>query len=385
MRRLVSLLSIPCLASALTLTRVSTPMDGSTPLNLSSATRLADGTWIVQDDLSRSWYSTDKGGSWKAIPEPTPMENADIMGEVVVNETNDRLWTPAKGWHDMVFPASWSVGPWTRSYVGSEGVRAKVVGGTVHYWITSDAWETWTELLSHDAAAAADPTDPIGHYALGKVWFFPADSGYGRGTADGRTWTRIAVPSFAPLLATSQGTGGILSAYGFDLDALENHVAYSLDSGRTWVERPFSEPGSWIVAAQGGVFASGTMSGSDAMNLWLSPRIDLGWERVGPIEDVFFDGSTTYVVQADGIYRVDNLGTAVQRSAPRAASRLVREAGVLVLLSDASDLGKPWTLVSADGSRIASGTVTGPRLTLPGHVPTGWLRVGGSTIPLNGL
>lgn len=385
MRLLASLLWLPCLASALTLTRVATPKDGSTPLVLADATRLRDGTWIVQDDDDAFWYSTDKGATWKAVPSPGIGDAADIMGEALVDDDHTRLWSFAKGWHDMVFPASWSVGSALITYAGSEGVQAKVVGTTARYYVTADGWETWTELLSHDVSASPHETDALGEYAGGKIWFFPEDSGYGRGTSDGRTWTRIASPSFQPWLLTSEGTGSILSSFGMDMEAMTGQAAYSLDGGQSWIEGSLSKPGSMIVAAENGVFVSVAENAERVMEMWMSPRIDLGWEKVGPIEGFFFEGTTAYVARTDGLYRVDNLGTAVRRSSPRPASRLVREAGVLTLLSDASDLGKPWTLLATDGSRLASGTVRSPRLVLPGGLSAGWLRLGDATLPLTGL
>lgn len=385
MRLLASMLWLPCLASALTLTRVSTPKDGSSPLTLADATRLYDGTWVVQDDEDNFWYSADKGSSWSSIPAPAVGDTADIMGDALVDEDHLRLWTRAKGWHGMTFPANWSVGSPLITYAGSEGIQAKMVGTTVRYYTTADGWETWTELLTHDASASPDDADPLGEYAAGKVWFFPEDSGYGRGTADGRTWTRIAAPSFRPWLLTSEGTGTILSSFGMDMETMKGNAAYSLDGGKSWIEGPLDRPGSMIVGADNGVFVSVAENSERAMEMWMSPRIDMGWERVGEIQGFFFEGKAAHVALADGIYRVDNLGTAVQRATPRSASRLVREGGVLTLLADPSDLGKPWTLLSTDGSRIASGTITGPRLALPGHVLAGWLRLGGATLPLTGL
>lgn len=385
MRILASLLWLPCLASALTLTRVSTPKDGSTPLTLADATRLYDGTWVVQDDEDNFWYSADKGATWKSIPASPAGGVSDIMGDALVDRSNDRLWTSAKGWHMMTFPASWSVGSPLITYAGSEGIQAKMVGTTVRYYTTADGWETWSELLTHDASASPDDVDPLGEYAAGKIWFFPEDSGYGRGTADGRTWTRIATPSFRPWLLTSEGTGTILSTFGMDMETMKGNAAYSLDGGKSWIEGPLDRPGSMIVAAENGAFVSVAENSERVMEMWMSPRIDMGWERVGEIQGFFFEAKAAHVALADGIYRVDNLGTAVQRSTPRSSARVVRQNGVLTLLSDASLLGSPWVLLSTDGSRVASGTISGSHQSLPGHVTAGWIRIGERVLPLTGL
>lgn len=393
---LVALLALPCIASAVTLTKVGTvPTSGGSAIAIADGVRLHDGTWVVGDSTNAFWGSVDQGKSWTPVPT-LPGDTIAVLGDALTSHQTYGIWTPAKGWHDMSFPASWmkivTAGDYF-TYMGSDGLAAIQVNvdSDIQYCRSVDGFETWQDFLTVSYADVPAGADPIGNLALGKIWYVVADSGYARGTADGRSWTRVSLPtSFTTYFLTSENADTILTAIGADADG-NTSGGYSLDRGKTWTERSTSEPGAAIVMAKNGYFVSITgdqMMGALDVPAWISRDLT-NWEPIGKAVDVLFEGAQPYAIKADGIYRIDAVAgsTGISRGVNGADALLKLERGVraMSVQLDASLLGKPWQLVGADGSVRARGTVASTSLELPALRGAGWLKVGGATLAIPGL
>jgi len=284
-----ALLALPCLASAVTLTKVGTvPSNGGHSIVVADGTKLHDGTWVVGDSANAFWGSSDQGKTWSQVPA-LPGDTIQTMGDALSSVQSYDIWTPSKGWHEMTFPASWNkifaTGGYT--YVGSDGVAAIQASDTsaVRYYKTADGFDTWTDFLTVANADLPVGIDPVGWAALGKIWYILPDSGYARGTADGKVWTRIALPSGITTKAlTSQRADSILTLIGSGSDN-QAVAGYSLDKGNSCnssmaVQLDASLLGSsWqVVGADGAVRARGTAS---SLRLDLPTLRGAGWLKVG--------------------------------------------------------------------------------------------------------
>jgi len=389
------LLALPCLASAATLTKVGIlPSTGGHEIVVADGTKLHDGTWVVGDSANVFWGSSDQGKTWSQVPA-LPGDTIQTMGDALTSVQSYGIWTPSKGWHEMTFPASWkqifgTEGSFT--YVGSDGVAAIRASDTsaLHYYTTADGFDTWTDFLIVANSDLPAGIDPIGWSALGKIWYILPDSGYARGTADGKVWSRIVLPSGITTEAlTSQWADSILTLIGFDNDS-QAMAGYSLDKGVSWVVGSPDQPGKFITFAQGGYFAS--LSEAIAINetvqapTWISRSLG-DWESLGMCSFMFLENGLPHVVKADGIYRVDLIGTGIARSGASASDlvRLERGASSTVAHLDASLRGKPWQVVGADGAVRAGGSVSSTRLELPAVHGAGWLKVGNTTVAIPAL
>jgi hypothetical protein len=223
--------------------------------------------------------------------------------------------------------------------------------------------------------------NPSGFPALGKVWFSIEDSGYARGTADGTTWSRMSIPSFAPLLMlTSERSGGIVTATGFT-ESFELRMGYSVDTGRTWVEGGLDSPGSNVLAVEGGYYLGATGMASDDADLWITRSLGSNWETMGAGCGFFSENGIAHVVKPDGIYTVSGVGTGISRKAGAIAlGRVSRQGGRLVARLDASLVGRSWSLVTASGTVQSRGVADGAEITLPHLRGAGWLKVGDATM-----
>lgn len=382
MHAFLSLLCLPVLASALTLTRVATPTIAAKPVNIADGFRIHDGSWVVIDSSGDAAYSADKGVTWTAIPWPGAGDSAIFMGDGLVNLDNDLVWTRAKGWHDVTFPPSWTIGSATTTYSGSEGIQARQVGSTIHYYRTADGWETWNDWLSLPLSVVPDGADEFGQLALGKLWFVVADSGYARGTADGRNWEIMDLPSFETWYLTSLDIDSIVMAMGFLQDDESEMSGFSLDRGKSWISGPVSEPGHALVAVHEGVYLTAVGEPEGVYEIWASRDPRSGWERLGEAHGFFSEPGMLLVAMSDGIYRVDGLGTSVRRRTSRGESRLVREGDRRVLMVEDALRGREWAIHGPDGARIAAGTTAGNRIEVPSNLRAGWIRVGDRVVPI---
>lgn len=390
-----ALLALPCLASAVTLTKVGTlPSNGGHPIVVADGTKLHDGTWVVGDSANAFWGSSDQGKTWSQVPA-LPGDTIQTMGDALSSVQSYDIWTPSKGWHEMTFPASWkrifATGGYT--YVGSDGVAAIQASDTsaVRYYKTADGFDTWTDFLTVANADLPVGIDPVGWAALGKIWYILPDSGYARGTSDGKAWTRIALPSEITTEAlTSQRVDSILTLIGSGSDN-QAVAGYSLDKGNSWVVGSPDQPGKFISFAQGGYFAS--LSEAIAINetvqapTWISRSLG-DWESLGTSSAVFLEDGQPHVIKADGIYRIDLNGTGISRSTSGANGlllKLERGASSMAVQLDASLLGSSWQVVGADGAVRARGTASSLRLDLPTLRGAGWLKVGNTTLAIPAL
>lgn len=381
-----ALLVLPCLASAVTLTLASVPKNQGATLVLDDVERLVDGTWVACQADGLCVYSADQGSSWTKVPALVG-DTADIMGRALVSKQGFEVWTRAKGWHDMVGPASLTAGTQTFSYVGSEGVRSRQVGSTMTWFRSDSTWENWTEWFS--LPVAGENTEELlqaGFPALGKVWISVLDSGYARGTADGKTWSRMSLLGFEPMMITSERTGGIITMIGLD-ENFTLQAGWSADSGKTWNQGGLTTPGNALLLAEGGYYLSATAALGEELTGWISRSATGGWESLGKMLGVFFEAGLPYVAVGNSIYRVDGIGTGIARSGSSATDlvRLERSASSTVAHLDASLLGKPWQLVGADGAVHARSTATSITLELPSLRGAAWLKVGSVTQPVPAL
>lgn len=382
MRPFLSLLCLPVLASALTLTRVATPTIANKPVKIDDGFRIHDGSWVVIDSTGTAAYSADKGVTWTAIPSPGSMDSAIFMGDGLVNLDNDRVWTRAKGWHDVVFPPSWTIGSATTTYSGSEGIQARQVGSTIHYYRTADGWETWSDWLSLPLSVVPDGADEFGQLALGKLWFVVADSGYARGTSDGRAWEIMDLPAFETWYLTSLDIDTIVMAMGFLQGEDTELSGFSLDRGKTWISGPATQPGHALVAVHEGVYLTAVGEPEGEYEIWASRDPRTGWERLGKVKGFFAESGMLLVALSDGIYRVDGLGTSVHRRSTRGESRWMRDGDRRVLQVEDALLGREWEIRGPNGARIGSGAAAGSRIEVPANVRTGWIRIGDKVVPI---
>jgi hypothetical protein len=382
MRRFLSILCIPVLASALTLTRVSTPTIANKPVNIDDGYRIHDGSWVVIDSTGAAAYSADKGVTWTAIPSPGAGDSSIFMGDGLVNLDYDRIWTKAKGWHDVVFPPSWTIGFATTTYAGSEGIQARQVGSTIHYYRTDDGWETWKDWISLPITVVPEGADEFGQLALDKLWFVVADSGYARGTANGRTWEIMDLPSFETWYLTSFDIDSIVMAVGFLQEGNTEMGGFSLDRGKTWISGATRDPGHALVAVHEGIYLSAAGEPDGEYDIWASRDPRSGWVLLGKLKGLFLEPGMLLVAKSDGIYRVDGLGSAVQRRSTRGESRWVKEGDRRVLLVEDGLLGREWTIHGTNGARIGSGIVAGGRIAVPSSVQAGWVRIGDKVVPI---
>lgn len=380
-----ALLALPCLASALTLTKVATPKVGSSAIEIADAERLIDGTWAVCSEDGSCLQSADKGASWTAISALSG-DTAEIAGKALVSRNGTQVWTRAKGWHAMKLPTSFSTGTYSYNYVGSEGVRARQVGSTMTWYRADSTWENWTEWFSMQVSGQFDEElAQSGYTALGKVWFPIADSGYLRGTADGKTWSRMTAPDFEPLMLTSERSPGVVAGIGLTA-TYSLRGGWSADTGKTWTQGDGSLPGQILMLSEMGYEMSVTVSGMQMSEFWLSRSRTGGWESIGDVKGFFFEAGVPHVVKADGIYRVDGMASGISRGGKGPSNLLRLERGaVTAVLLDASLLGKEWQLVGADGAVRARGTTSSLRQELPALRGTGWFKVGPESLAIPAL
>jgi len=382
----LALLALPCLASAVTLTLVSVPKNQGAAIVIDDVERLVDGTWVACQKDGLCVYSADQGSSWASVPALAG-DTAEIMGRALVAKRGLKVWSRAKGWHDMVGPTSLTAGTQTFAYVGSEGVRSRQVGSTMTWFRSDSTWENWSEWFSVPVSGE-NPEEVLqaGFPALGKVWFCILDSGYARGTADGKNWSRMTLLDFEPMMITSERIGGIVTMIGLDAN-YTLQAGWSADSGKTWTQGGLSSPGNALLLAESGYFLSTTAALGGALEGWISRSATGGWESLGQMQGLFFEAGVPYVAVGNSLYRVEGVGTGIARSGASASGlvRLERSASSTVAHLDASLQGKPWLLLGADGSVSSRGTVTSNTLELPALRGASWLKVGSATLAIPAL
>lgn len=381
---------LPALAFASKGATIPVPKDlqGRAPALARSAV-MGDGTWIVSDTAGRVWWSRDLGARWDTVNRSPSGAVGELFGSVVMARDDKSVWTFDAGWKATNFPVECGGG--NNRWMTSGGVTGVVDSSRtkVSYCRSSDGLASWTSWMTIPVSSLpAGSTDLTGRDWNGKIWYHLVDSGYASGTDDGRTWTRLDLPtgmkSFTFMPLTFDGSELVVLGGASSRKLVQ--VASSTDLGKTWDVHPASEPGFIVRKITDNLFFTMT---SDTLQ---GRRYGISRSRSGPwtMLDTAFRGSLNhgddpYVVEEHAIYKLilDGVG---RRFRPASSEWSVRrEQGILAVSLPSTLQASAWTVRAIDGRKLASGLAAGERIELPLSFAGGLLTVGDQTRMLPGF
>lgn len=385
MRRLIPVLLLHCLASAIPVT-APVPLDanGKAPALTRSST-MPDGSWLVADTAGRVWWSGDRGAKWEEIPSAQLGSVPEIFSGRVMSMDEKFVWSKVAGWLPTTIPPACQGGSdWTMSGSGFMGVN-KPDSGVARYCRSVDGLLTWTYWFG--VAETDFPPEEgmeIGDYWNGRIWYSIVDSSYIRGTSDGRNWTRISIPQQFRYFRFSSMTpeGSDLELYGSTTKTGTMYAATTVDSGRNWQVHPMSEPGHIVHKITDRLFYSMTNSDDEGKSYWLSRALTGPWVAIAkPNQGMLYAHDSAYVVTETSITLFDFGGAGVaagDRGGEVVAHRVA--GGFSVRLPDA--VGSDWDLVSLDGRILASGRAMTESVSVPRVGVPAMLRIAGRSVRL---
>lgn len=375
---------LPALAFATKGMTVPVPKDpqGRSPA-ITRSMVMKDGTWIVADTAHRIWWSRDVGTHWDSVatsPNGSPVE---VFGETVWNGSESHVWTFDAGWRTIDYPKVCGAG--RSSSISSGGVIGIIdsAGANVSFCQSSDGLRTWVFWMSIPVSSLPEGiTDLTGDRWNDKIWYPVVDSGYVRGTADGRTWTRIDLPplmtSFTFMPLTSNGSELVI--HGGETSRKMVRVAISTDLGNTWDVHSASEPGWLVRKMSGNLFSTMTFDTLQGRGYGISRSRSGPWTMLDTaFRGNLVQGDDPYVVEEHVIYKLilDGVG---RRFKPAASEWSVRrEQGILVVNLPSSLQTGAWTVRALCGRKLASGRVAGERIDIPLAMAGALLTIGEQT------
>jgi hypothetical protein len=349
------------------------------------AARLADSSWVVEDDQNALQWSLDKGQNWTNIPTPPSGNPILVAGRSLIDVDSTRTWSRAQGWHAMGLPSSWHLDSSYGLEVLHDGTLAKridSVAKTVHFFKPVD--ERFDSLVDwmvvHDADIPAT-AEAYGNPALGKIWYLVSDSGYARGTSDGTHWSQVSFPQGRMPVNLSgddwNPSDSILVGTGFD--STGTWTIQSMDRGNTWtVDSVGDTPGAYILTQIDGIVLSET---AFEHTLWYGTSVDGPWTQGEMDMNFFVDGSEVYLYDDQSIFRLET-NDAVAKRAVAETIRIRRDAKGLYAEIPATMAGESWSVIGIDGRLRARGVTPSGRLALPSSSTPSWLRVGRTRVAL---
>ncbi len=382
----IVLMILPMVAFSVPKTFVSTPFAGGKAVPLGDGTILPDGTWVVADTLEGSvYYSTDRGGHWNQTPIQSPDLPSHLFGNAVLSSDDRSYWMPSTGWKPMVLPTS--LIPETDAFLANTGERAilNASGSKAIYYFSKDSLRTWTELFQIDTSLVpgGEAKDLTFTKVGDKFWFSIPDSGYLRGTSDGKAWVRAPLPDgFMVDMIQPDLTGSEIRVMGFDSNDPGNFLLASTSNlGVNWNVGSGDQPGAMFLPLGDHLYLSTSVIDLEiGGSTWLS-RSQLGpWTEIDSIDpySCFSDAGVVYAVASEGIYRIDLPMVSVVAKQGLSKFTTTRSGSSILLDLPPEMLGMDWWVGGIDGIQLASGTIRSKRLTI--SVPkNAWIRVGDRT------
>lgn len=371
-------LLLPGLAAAAVPIRVPSPVESGKTIPLKEGARLPDGTWAVQDTAGKVWYSVNQGATWALVPEWETMFGR-VFGCAVLGGGDRRYWMASTGWRDMTIPASYHDG--MESFITNGGERSffDADAGGGWFYVSDDSLRTWREVFQLPTASLPPDEFRIDfHRGGGRYWFIVADSGYLRGTTDGRDWVRVPLPEDIMVftLAFDQDDPGIMVVA---MDERMRLVFFRTeDLGNTWEQLGLDVPGSVTHRVGKDVFTSITQkSGLEVW--WIGSTRNGPWTKVelAGVENVFTDGGRIYAVGSQGLFQVELSDVGVRPSMARSSFAMRRIEGRLQIDIPKEMSGASWKMLAANGRLLASGAVRNTAIVVDIPQEPAWLQVDG--------
>lgn len=382
-RKLGFVLLLAALAAVANPVRVASPTESGKILPLAEAARLPDGTWAVQDMGGKVWYSVNQGASWALVPESGTMFGR-VFGNAVVGGDDRRYWMASTGWRDMAIPASYQNG--SESFITNGGERSffDADAGGGRFYVSDDSLRTWREVLQIPTASLPPEGFRIDfHRGAGRYWFVVTDSGYLRGTVDGRDWVQVPLPEdiMVYTLGFDQDDPGITVVA---MDEMMRPVFFRTENlGKTWEQLGLDVPGGVTQRVGKDVFASITLKDGEEV-WWIGSTRNGPWTKIelAGVENVFTDGGRIYAVGSEGLFQVELSDVGVRPSMARSSFAMRRVDGRLQVEIPKEMTGSSWKMLAANGSHLASGIVRNTTLVVDLPREPAWLWLGDGVQPL---